>query len=133
VRWLRQKKDRRPPQSARRDRLLQLSTTTENESKMSLGELHDRIRSYESLLDRLVAANNTERAGLLEDYNDRRKGTSIEPNSEGLDNDHGLSQVNGTTKLPSRFGASNHEDQDTTLTVLGCGVFSLSNMLLSPH
>ncbi len=131
MRWLRQKKDR-PPQSARRDRLLQLSTTTENESKMSRGELHDRIRSYESLLDRLVAANNTERAALLEAYNDRRKGTSIEPNSEGLDNDHGLSQVKGTTKSPSRFDASNHDDQDTTLTVLGCGAFSLSNVLLSP-
>jgi len=98
---------------------------------MSLGELHDRIRSYESLFDRLVAANDIERATLLEAYNDRRTETSIEIESEGLDNDHRLSQVNGTTKRPSRFGASNHEDQDTTLTVLGCGVFSLSNVLLS--
>ncbi len=99
---------------------------------MSLGELQDRIRSYESLLDRLVAADESERANLLKAYGDRRKKTSIETTLKGFDDEHEPPQVNGMTKSPSRFGASNHEDQDSTLTVLGCGVFNPSNVLLSP-
>lgn len=105
----------------------------QNVSDMSLSELHDRIRTYQSLLDRLVAADDSERANLLKAYYDTRRENSTETALEGLDIDHGQSQVNGTMKLPCRFDASDHEEQDTTLAVLGCGVFSLYNVLLSPY
>lgn len=101
-------------------------------SDMSLSELHDRIRTYQSLLDRLVAANDSERANLLKAYDDTRR-ENTETALKGLDIDHGQSQVNGTTELPGGLEASDHEEQDATLTVLGCGVFSLYNVLLSPY
>lgn len=100
---------------------------------MSLSELHDRIRTYQSLLDRLVAANDSERANLLKAYDDTRREKSTETALKGLDIDHGQSQVNGTTELPGGLEESDHEEQDATLTVLGCGLFSLYNVLLFPY
>lgn len=100
---------------------------------MSLGELHDRIFKYESLLGRLVAADDAERANLLKAYNDTRRVNSNEATPKGLDIDHGGSQVNGTPNLPARFDAPAHKEQTATLTVLGCGMFILYNVLLSPY
>ena len=99
---------------------------------MSARELEDHIQSYECLLDRLLAANNSERSDLLAAYADsRRKKTGSNTSLNGLLDNHS-SVVNGTFGKSGKLNTSSNKDQDTTLTVLGCGVFASRLMCSGP-
>lgn len=86
---------------------------------MSIEELQHRVRSSEALLDRLVAANASERSALLDAYTESKRNESRNPSNHSINAYH-RSQITGTAenREPSNPG------QDATLAVLGCGKFS---------
>lgn len=86
---------------------------------MSGTDLQDRVRSYESLLDRLHEAGESERSQLLAAYARERKGSQQAVDSQS--NGHSA-QADEVLSAYSRIEGTSGVDQDATLAVLGCGL-----------
>ena len=93
---------------------------------MSTKKLQDRVDSYESLLDRLVDASNSERADLLAAYVESRdKDVSVDEPSEQFTDNGRATQANRAIQQSLHADTFRGKDQFETLAVLGCGWFNL--------
>lgn len=79
-------------------------------------ELKSRVDFYESLLDRLQAASDSERSSLLSAYAQNKHGKTSQGPSLSR-------QVDGTDKPSTQFKSTHGTNEGDTLTVLGCGMF----------
>ena len=94
---------------------------------MSVKDLQHRVRYYESLLDQLHEAGDSERSHLLAVYaEERKKSTQQAVETPSI----GRSHTDGTLTAPSQTHGTSAGDQHATLAVLGCG--SLSPAIVRP-
>lgn len=84
---------------------------------MSVKDLQDRVRLYETLLDQLHEASESQRSHLLAVYAKERKKST----QQAVDT---RSYADGTPTAQSQSDGASAGDQHATLAVLGCGSLS---------
>ena len=93
---------------------------------MSIEVLQNRVQSYESLFDKLLAASDSERSALLSTYaHNRRSNASKDTLSSSSNHKSSTAHTNGDTERLAQLKASMGGDPNATLAVLGCGTFNL--------